>query len=908
MKNKIKFVLIISSLLFLFGCSDTLNLSEGYGFVTLKINGISAGRTILPNFPPDFATTEFEAFTLIFESPGKDSVIEEWTKADMDDSQPIRLEAGIWSFRLEAYMDTEREELGATGLRNNIVVADNTNVAVEIVLSLIIGSGTGFFNWNINMEDIDTIKFASMMITPLNTETGTPEKTYYFVYEDSGTATETTEPDNTENPLELNVGYYIVKFNLSDGNREFFREEYLHIYKERISIFEWDVDKRYFVFDFVVSNGNDQGQGSLRYAIAKAEGANNIIYIDDNVSEIQLESRLVIEKSLIIKGSGVTITRRHSWTTVSPNTQLLLINGNVDVEISGINFSGGRANNSGAIRIEGDANLTLESCIFSGNTAILGNGGAIYNAGKDLVIKGCTFFRNSAYDEGGAIMNTGNLVLTGNVFYGNTSNSSPYGNIPNSSSIVKTGDLGTIASEGFNIVDIAFGTEAGQSGWLAESTDKIVNTLSFSPATFRPLADSGIVDNISIRPENYPSFDFYNDSINESSAASGAVQNPMTGSGFLIDLVYNSRWGSVVVTGNYDEDKLYTGSITIEATTAIAGAEFSSWQVNGNTVTGNPHTFTISEHTKIEAIFSQVQGILLVDNFTDIDGSEERQGTLRYALTNAESGDIIRFIGVRPGIDVIELNFNKPKDTSTSILPEIKVNLTIEGNGITLVGNPLWTTSMSNNHMLYIDQNAEVKISRIHFKGGKAEMRGAVIRNDGNLTLESCIFSNNAVLMWGGAIGNEYGNSLIIKGCTFYGNIADMGGAIGLYQGSLTLVGNLFYENTGLEGYPILWLDSREEEKQNIISEGYNAVDVEFGQNVYIDEGPEPNLSGWDAAEGDITFSALGISGTPINTTTFEPAAAGLRAVMPSTAISDFPITDFYGNPRVWPGAPGAVN
>ena len=881
MKNKIKHVLIISSLLFLFSCSDMFNLSEGYGFVTLKINGTNAARTILP----DLEISEFEAFTLIFESPGKTSVVEEWTKADMDDSQPIRLEVGIWSFRLEAYMDTEKEELGATGLRTNIMVGSRANITVEIVLSMIIGSGTGFFNWNIDFDDIDSMTFASMIITPVNAETGTPEKTFYFFHDIDGAVLE--ETDNTENPLELNAGYYFVRFNLSDGKNEFTRDEYLHIYNEMTSYFEWTVDTRYFVFDFEVKNGNDRGHGSLRDAIAKAE-ANSVITIDSNVSEIQLESRLIIGKSLIIRGNGVTITRRHTWATVNSDTQLLLVRGNANVTISGINFSGGRANNSGAIRIEGDANLTLESCIFSGNTAVSGSGGAIFNAGKNLAVRGCTFFRNSAYDEGGAIMNTGSLRLAGNIFYGNTSSAFL---------VVRNSGSGTVVSEGFNIVDAAFGTGANQSGWAQIGADKTDNTLSFSPATFRPLAGSHAANNIDTRPGTYPSFDFYNDSINESNATSGAVQNPMTGSGYLIDLVYNSRWGIVDVFGNSDEDKLYTGSITIEAV-AVSGAEISSWKVDGSTVS-NPYTFTINAHTKIEAEFSQVQGILLVDIFTDYDSevTQGTQGTLRYAIDKANPGDIIRFVGVRPGIDVIEL---------IDPLPEISIegNLTIEGNGITLAGNPSWTISMPNNHMLWISGwEAEVKISRIHFKGGKTDIRGAAIRNDGNLILESCIFSNNEVSSEGGAIGQERG-SLIIKGCTFYGNKANYGGVIGVHQGNLTLVGNLFYGNTITDGYPILWLDLRE---NHLIDSGYNVINVEYGVNIENAEEITIDKSGWDAAAGDITFAGLGISGNPINITTFEPAVASLRTVMPGVALPDFPTTDFYGNQRTWPGAPGAV-
>ena len=56
---------------------------------------------------------------------------------------------------------------------------------------------------------------------------------------------------------------------------------------------------------------------------------------------------------------------------------------------------------------------------------------------------------------------------------------------------------------------------------------------------------------------------------------------------------------------------------------------------------------------------------------------------------------------------------------------------------------------------------------------------------------------------------------------------------------------------------------------------------------------------------GDTTFTTLGISGNPFDTDTFVPLSSALN-VVPSS-LADFPATDFYGNPRIWPGAPGAV-
>ena len=55
-------------------------------------------------------------------------------------------------------------------------------------------------------------------------------------------------------------------------------------------------------------------------------------------------------------------------------------------------------------------------------------------------------------------------------------------------------------------------------------------------------------------------------------------------------------------------------------------------------------------------------------------------------------------------------------------------------------------------------------------------------------------------------------------------------------------------------------------------------------------------------------FSTLSITGVPfVDTTDFVPVS-GLSAVLPATAPAGFPLTDFNGAARTFPGAPGAVS
>ena len=82
--------------------------------------------------------------------------------------------------------------------------------------------------------------------------------------------------------------------------------------------------------------------------------------------------------------------------------------------ISGLSFSGGNATSGGAIFAK-KANLTIEDCVFTGNTAF--NGGAVYGA---LEVKNSTFSGNIANHNGGAFYSLNAATLTQCTLDGNS--------------------------------------------------------------------------------------------------------------------------------------------------------------------------------------------------------------------------------------------------------------------------------------------------------------------------------------------------------------------------------------------------------------------------------------------------------------------------------------------------------
>jgi len=600
--------------------------------------------------------------------------------------------------------------------------------------------------------------------------------------------------------------------------------------------------------------------GTLRYALNNVIDGDRITVDSSKVTPgttaIALSRYLdEITKNITIEGNGIIITRGASWTSTSES--FMTINNRSTVTVSRIWFKDGKSMNAsnGGAAVYNKGNVTLESCIFSGNNS--NYGGAIYNYySSTATVKGCTFFNNGA-NSGGAIYNdSGTLTLTGNLFYGNYAVSYP---------VVS----GSATSSGYNIVDVNLGTGSSESGWTAGTGDNKTTTLPVSPKTFRFIQGGGAQNVITTKPAGYPAKDFYGVDIPNNYAAAGAVQSS-AGSGFYIELVYDSSIGSVSSSPAINGDGIVQGgNVTFTATATSQNYDLAYWLVDGvNQGSANPLTINVSAHyTKVQAVFNRIFKVTI---FTDSSNSEYTQGTLRYALTNAIGGDTVR---ISESGKTIELTRGL----------SINNSITIEGNGVTI------TKSDSNADFQLLNINyATVTISRVWFKNGNYSGDGGAVYNYyGNVTFESCIFSGNKSNNYGGAIsgiGSMYIGSLDIKGCTFYNNSASSAGTI-YYSGTLTLTGNVFYGNTAASSYPVFG-------GGGAISTKYNVVDVTLGSG--------SSQCGWTPGTGD-TYNPSSLS----NTTTLAPDIS-IYNIIPNN-LTGFPTKDFNGNDRT-NRAPGAVN
>ena len=870
--------------------------ASGMGYFQLSL--AESGRTI----QPQAVQVNFAVYTLAFRSPGLAPINLSRTPANLND--PVLLPAGVWSLRVTAYLDLEKTLPAAQGELTGVTIQPGNTTTHYLELKPLpmdeSADGVGVFSWDISFP-AEIRRVEINLFAP-----GTSS-----LFDDPvDTITSVVAPGETRNAgqVELPVGYYAVEILLDIGTdrHSISRTEILHIYQNLVSSFAYTFTVDHFSV-YAVTNGNNDGLGSLRYALSKS-APGSTIFVEDWVKTIVLEAPLEISDDITIDGNGSTITPNKTIMTVSNDSHLLMMYSG-DVTIRRLCFKDGEADVCGGAICKDTGTLTLESCIFSGNrvnnTGSNNGGGAIYNGFGSLILMGCTLIYNSSGLNGGAIQDNGvlgdRLVLIGNLFYGNTIDS---GTAP---VILKIND--TVTSYGQNVVDAPYGAGTNQAGWLFNG-DMQENRLTVSPVSFRWLSGrkpANIQTNPSTFGYVYPDTDFYGNLIDYNispfiGAAAGAVQG--VAEGYYVQFIPASFSAGEAVLKNPEEvnadgcwannSVLKLGVVTVDQTTH----DFSHWEAGGSFISWDRNiTYVITDHAELEAVFGEIRMV------TNIDGSEtiSPYGSFRSILSLVNDWDIIRFDKNAMGSGAIE--FYSPSSAAITI----SKNISIEGNmgcdGIQLSRDS--TTPPPLNAIFFINSTVRVKISGVHFTNTVSSNVGAAIENYGNLTLESCIFSNlesTSSSALGGAIGNR--GTLTVTGCTFYENRTDptsTGTAIfNDNSGDLTLTGNLFYDSTLLLTQRIV------RSAGPVRSGGYNVINS-------ITTFPAPDDRDIFSLPTDVDLvyfgfgsnNAMPISGTS-GSTAFSPEDL-LRSHIPDGTAITMPATDFYGAVRTWPGAPGAV-
>jgi hypothetical protein len=133
--------------------------------------------------------------------------------------------------------------------------------------------------------------------------------------------------------------------------------------------------------DYVVTNINDSGAGSLRAAIllANASAESDTIIFDETVFAAPRKTITLGGTQLdIVNNGSLTITAPNAGVIVSGNnaSRVFNVTSGANVTMSGLTIANGRDTSSdggGGIRVSESA-LTLTNCIVRDNTAVFGGG------------------------------------------------------------------------------------------------------------------------------------------------------------------------------------------------------------------------------------------------------------------------------------------------------------------------------------------------------------------------------------------------------------------------------------------------------------------------------------------------------------------------------------------------------
>ncbi len=184
------------------------------------------------------------------------------------------------------------------------------------------------------------------------------------------------------------------------------------------------LENRTLLAVFAVTNTNDSGDGSLRWAITQANQTVGADTVEISAALAGQTVRLTSGQLNITDTSvGGTTTIKNLGTTnvvVDGNylSRVFYIATNASAEISGLSISRGYANDYGGGIYNNGGTLTLTACLLLDNHGR--NGGALCNNGVNATLTNCTLSNNSAENGGGIWSKVGTSTLTACVISNNS--------------------------------------------------------------------------------------------------------------------------------------------------------------------------------------------------------------------------------------------------------------------------------------------------------------------------------------------------------------------------------------------------------------------------------------------------------------------------------------------------------
>jgi hypothetical protein len=553
----------------------------------------------------------------------------------------------------------------------------------------------------------------------------------------------------------------------------------------------YEVSNSHALF-LIVTNLADNGPGTLRQVIANAEPGDTITFAPSlsGKTTILTNGELFIPYSLSIDASALTNRFKISG---NQSSRVFNVAAGTAVTLNSLTIQDGHdasGQGGGGILVVNSANLTLENCTLSGNSANNVGGAIFAGNGANLTITNCTLSGNSSGRFGGGIWVLGFVTINSSTFSGNSAAGEGGGVYGAGSTVMINGSTfsGNSAS-GVNT--------SGGGIYADQATTVTINNSTFSGNS----ADvgGGIYANvITINSSTV--------SANSASFGGGLVASSVT---YLTNCI---------VAGNSAPTDPNINSFFYGTNNLTSGDPLLAPLGNygGPTATMRPRPGSPA----IDAGLDSVTNFLATDQrgyprrfgaHVDI-GAVEAQVTTVSNLNNSGAGSLRAALVAPTELTGFATNLAGGTLTLTSGQINIASNTTIDATalapGVTVSGNHA-------SRIFEVASNASVTLAALTLRNGSALHGGAVLVDAGGaLTVANSIISSNSASYGGGLVNNgaltllnssvagnvatnstggveNDGGALAISASLITGNSASQGGGVGCYNSNaVTVIAN----------------------------------------------------------------------------------------------------------------------
>jgi len=509
-----------------------------------------------------------------------------------------------------------------------------------------------------------------------------------------------------------------------------------------------------------VSNTNDSGTGSLRWAVANA-GNGDTVDATGITGVIRLTTgQISISSAITIQGPGA---RWLSITNASGGTnRIFFISGSVPsaVNLSGLTIAGGNAGGAGGGGIVNLGTLSVIGCVFQGNSGT--NGGAIANLTfATLTVDASTFSYNSAVTTGGGIYNEGALTVRNSTFAGNNASlgAGLYLDGGNVRIINSTISRNTVTTDGAGVYyssgvlsianNIVAGNTGGSDCLACPSTTG--NMVGGSPALGPLTWNGGNTTTMVPMP------------------GSGAIGAGTSGQSDLP--VVDQRGRPRMVNGSLDMGAVQTNYLTVTSSDSSGAGTLNDTLAavgsNGADLAFDSTVFASSTTITVTAPMTLLGS-------TNIIGPVDQFGAPLLQLYGS-NGEILQLAS--------------SENASINNLIFSGVSTAIDSQGDLTVSN----SEFNWNYGGAISSSSALVIANSTFNYNSGQSGGAVFNSNGQLMVTNSTFGNNSATN-GGAIFSSGATAIVSS--TISSNTANAGGGLYSSLGSLQILNSIIAGNT----------------------------------------------------------------------------------------------------------------